>query len=424
MKQGLNALGLALATTSMLAGVPVASAQTADDMFGRSRNVAVQARPRPDYEAAGVRAGAFLAYPKIDVTGEYNDNIYARSSEVSDYILRIAPQLVLDSNWNQHFLTAYIQGAVDRYADNEDENTEEFSLGASGRIDVSREVNVAGGADYINTFEPRSAPNAPDNAREPVEYDLAQAYLSATRTAGRIRLSGRGDVKSFDYQDGRNGAGGVIDQDYRDRDVLSATGRIEYAVSPDTAVFFQSVGNKREYDIDAPTQRARDSKGYELLAGANFELSNLVRGEVAAGYIEQNYERRIYEDVDGFSAKAQLEWFVSEITTISASAGRSVEDAANPGAGGMLLTSGNLRVDHELLRNVVLNGQLTYAEMDYRGIDREDETVGASIGATYLINRNVGVSAALSTTKTDSSGLQADDDYTINRLSLTLVSQF
>lgn len=423
MKQGLTALGLTLAASSAVISAP-AIAQSTGDMFSRSRNVAVQARPRPDYEAAGVRAGAFLAYPKVDVTAEYSDNIYARANEVSDYILRIAPELVLDSNWNQHFLTLYARGAADRYADNEDENTEQFSLGASGRIDVSRELNIAAGADYISTFEPRSAPNSPNNAVSPVEYDLAQAYVSATRTAGRIRLSGRTDIKSFDYEDGRNGAGGVIDQDYRDRDVISSTGRIEYAVSPDTAVFFQSVGNKREYDVDTPAQRGRDSQGYELLAGANFELSNLVRGEVAAGYIEQNYERRIYEDVDGFSAKAQLEWFLSEITTLSASAGRSVEDAANPGSGGMLVTSANVSLDHELLRNVILNGQLTFADMDYRGIDRTDETVGASIGATYLINRNVGISAALSTTKTDSVGLQRDEDYTINRLSVTLVSQF
>jgi hypothetical protein len=424
MKQGLTALGLTLATTSMMVGVPVASAQSADDMFGRSRNVAVQARPRPDYEAAGIRAGAFMAYPKVDLTAEYNDNIYARATEVSDYIFRIAPELVLDSNWNQHFLTMYVRGAADRYADNEDENTEEYSLGASGRLDVTRELNVAAGADYINTFEPRSAPNAPDNAVSPVEYDLTQAYISATRTAGRIRLSARLDGKGYDYSDGRNGAGGVIDQDYRDRDVVTATGRIEYAVSPDTAVFFQSIGNERDYDLDSPVQRERDSKGYELLAGANFEVSNLVRGEIAAGYIEQNYERGVYEDVDGFSAKAQLEWFVSEITTVNASAGRSVEDAANPGAGGMLLTSASIGVDHELLRNVVLNGRLTYADMDYRGIDRTDESVGASIGATYLLNRNVGINATLSTAKTESAGLQADDDYTINRLALTLVTQF
>ena len=245
MKQGLTALGMTLATTSLMVGAPTASAQSTADMFDRSRNVAVQARPRPAYEALGIRTGAFLAYPKVDVTAEYNDNIYARDSGVSDYILRIAPELVLDSDWNQHFLTMYVRGAVDRYADNEDENIEAYSLGASGRIDVARELNVAGGADYVSTFEPRSAPDSPNNAVSPVEFDVAQAYVSATRTAGRLRLLGRGDVRSFDYQDGRTGAGGVIDQDYRDRDVLSATGRVEYAVSPDTALFFQMVGNKR-----------------------------------------------------------------------------------------------------------------------------------------------------------------------------------
>ena len=109
---------------------------------------------------------------------------------------------------------------------------------------------------------------------------------------------------------------------------------------------------------------------------------------------------------------------------MTAFAGRSIEDSANPGAGGMLVSSAGVTIDHELLRNGVLSGRVSYSDMDYRGIDREDEMVGASLSATYLINRNLGITAALSTQKTDSRGLQADDDFTINRMTFTLVSQF
>ncbi len=67
---------------------------------------------------------------------------------------------------------------------------------------------------------------------------------------------------------------------------------------------------------------------------------------------------------------------------------------------------------------------MTLSRDDYEGIDREDTRVGFNLGGTYLINRNFGVNATLSTLDTQSDGAQRDQDFAVNKLAIALVAQF
>lgn len=420
---------IAAGSVALVGGAATAQTSAPDagvDNFSRSRNTSVQQRPRPDYEAPGMRAGGFLVYPRIELQVERNDNVYATDvNEVDDTITHIKPEISIESDWNQNFLSAYARGAFNRYVDYDGENTDEFGVGSTARIDVARGANIGLGADYTSSFEPRTAPDSPANAVSPTAVDTTQAYISGSRAAGYVKLSGRADWRSLDYDDGRTGAGTVIEQDTRDRDVVSVSGRVDFAISPETAFFVQATGNERTYDIPTtPTAPNRDSTGSEFVAGVNFEVSATVRGEISAGYIEQNFEEAAFEDSSGYGGRVQLEWFPSELTTVTVSGGRSIEDSATPGVGGLLSTNLSLGADHELLRNVILNGRLIWGRDEYEGIDREDTRFGVNLGGTYLLNRNLGVNATYSMMETDSSGARADIDFTVNKLSVALVAQF
>lgn len=421
-----SAGSLALVSGAASAQQIARASEAAVDNFSRNRNTSVQQRARPDYEAPGIRSGAFLVYPRLEVSAERNDNIYATATgEIDDTIAHVRPEIAIESDWSSNFLSAYARGSINRYSDNEDENTEEFGVGTAGRIDVSRQANIGFGGDYTSSFEPRTAPSAARNAVEPTALDTVQAYVSASRAAGYVKLSGRADYRSFDYEDGRTGAGTVIDQDNRDRDVVSISGRADVAVSPETAFFFQATGNAREYDIASTALVPnRNSSGSEYLIGASFEAGALARGEVAVGYIEQNFDEAVFKDVSGFGARAQVEWFPSELTTVTLAGGRTVEDTPTAGTGGFISNNASIGIDHELLRNVILNARVTLSRDDYEGIDREDTRVGFNLGGTYLINRNFGVNATLSTLDTQSDGAQRDQDFAVNRLAIALVAQF
>ncbi|KRA64522.1 hypothetical protein ASD89_20715 [Caulobacter sp. Root656] len=411
-------------TASFGQALDSAQARTTD-LFARDRSVAVLDRPHPEYEALGVPVGAFALFPRLQIDAEHTDNVFAvETGPVSDLAFHARPSATINSNWSRHQVNAYVRGDFIRNDKYKTENANNWSIGGTGRLDVVRDFNIALGADYIKAIEPRTSSNTAVSARDPIRYDQAQAYLSTSRIVGRTKLTVRGDVQSYNYKDGFDLNGTVIDQDARDRINSSLQGRADYAVSPATAVFVAVTGNKRNYDTGTVATPTRDSTGYELLTGVNFELGAVVRGEVAVGYISQSFDNAAYSDIHGFGSRTRLEWFPTELTTITATASRAIEDAGVIGAGGYLSTDLGLNVDHELLRNVILSASVKYANDDYNGIDREDDRTEFALGANYLVNRNLGLTLRYYHTKQSSDGINSGPNYTVNRVSLSLTTQF
>lgn len=411
-------------TASFGQALDSAQARTTD-LFARDRSVAVLDRPHPEYEALGVPVGAFALFPRLQIDAEHTDNVFAvETGPVSDLAFHVRPSATLNSTWSRHQVNAYVRGDFVRNDKYKTENANNWSIGGTGRVDVMRDFNIAMGADYIKATEPRTASNTAVSARDPIHYDQAQAYLSTSRIVGRTKLTVRGDLQSYNYKDGFDLNGNVIDQDARDRVNSSLQGRVDYAVSPATAVFVAVTGNKRDYDAGTVATPTRDSNGYELLTGVNFELGAVVRGEVAVGYISQSFDNAAYSNIDGFGSRTRLEWFPTELTTITATASRAIEDAGVIGAGGYLSTDLGLNVDHELLRNVILSASLKYANDDYNGIDREDDRTEFALGGNYLLNRNLGLSLRYYRTKQSSDGVNSGPNYTVNRVTFSLTTQF
>lgn len=399
--------------------------------FQRDRNVSVRQRPHPGYEALGLREGAFMVWPKITTTVEYNDNIFATGQDtVSDTIWHVTPEIDLTSNWSRHELDAYVRSTINRYSSNTSENTNDYSVGANGRLDVLRTAQITAGGDFSRLTEPRtSAPSqALGTLSHPTQYELLSAYLSGAREFNRLRLSARLDARNFTYT---NRSGNPQQHD-RDRLLTIYTGRADYAVSPDTAVFLQIAANNRDYRLSAtpsvlatyPGFQSRDSKGVEALVGANFEVSALARGEIGVGYIKQSFDNATFKDISGFGARAQVEWFPTQLTTVTFTGSRTIEDAGIIGASGYLSTNLGAQVDHELLRNVILSANASYGNDDYKGIDRQDKRYGAGISGTYLLNRSVGVTVGYNYFKQNSRGAAGSGDFDVNKIGATLTLQY
>ena len=395
------------------------------NMFARDRSVAVLDRPHPEYEALGTSVGAFSLFPRLQLDAEHSDNVFAvETGPVSDWAFHARPSAVLNSNWSRHELNGYIRGDLVRNDKYRSENANNWAVGGTGRVDVIRDVNIAAGVDYINAVESRTSSNTAVSAREPIRYDQAQAYLSASRIAGHTKLTARGEIQAYDYKDGTDLNGVRLDQDTRDRVNSSLQGRADYAISPATAVFVAITGNKRNYEVGSVDTPTRDSSGYELLTGFNFELGAVARGEVAIGYVNQSFDNAAYGDISGFGSRTQLEWFPTELTTLTATASRGIEDAGVVGAGGYLSTDFGLRIDHELLRNLILSASAKQVNDDYNGVDRDDDRTELAVGANYLVNRNLGLTLRYNRTKQSSDGVSSGPNYTVNRITFSLTTQF
>lgn len=427
MRQKILSTGVVL----MLFGANDASAQALRsaqdaqiDLFLRHRAVAVRDRPQPAYDPLGIRAGGFTAFPRLQSGVVHDNNIFAAEGDRQPATtLRLTPEIVVRSNWSRHAFETRARAEIDRNLDFDSENTTDWSLGGAGRLDVARGVDITLAADYARDHEARTAAGAGPGARRPITFDLASTSLAATRSQGRLRLSAKAAVLRYDYRNGLSAAGAVIEQDDRDRTVARLTGRADYALSPATALFFQVARDDRNYRKVAGSPE-RSSSGHEALAGVDFELGALIRGEVAAGYIRQDFQDAAYGDLDGFGGRARLSWFPTQLTTLTATAERSVEDTGVIGSAGALRTDVSIGADHELLRNLILTAEAARSKDGYNGLDRTDTRFVASFSAIYRLNRRYGLTAGLAYLDQSSSGTAAGPNYRSTRLSIAVVSQF
>lgn len=431
----LSALAAATAMTAMFVPMTMVFAQTArgslnasteaQGNFARDRNISVRQRPHPEYDALGIRSGAFVVFPEVTGLVEYNDNIYgAADGPLDDFIFRVQPQVTMNSTWSRHYVEAFARGSINRYNDYTTEDNEEYSFGGNGRLDFFRGTNVNLGGDYNRITEPRTSSNTAVGSVDPIQYDLTQFNVAGSREFNRMKLSARGDYRKFDYDDGRTASGVSLEQDDRDREITVFMGRADYALSPATAIFVQGSVNKRQYRLKPPAAVIdRDSDGYEALAGANFELTALVRGEIAAGYISQKFDNVARDKINGLGARAQVEWFPTQLTTVTFTGTRSIEDAGIVGSTGYLSTNVGAQVDHELRRNIILSGQVNYGHDEYDGIERTDKRWTAGLSGTYLLNRRLGVVARYNYFDQTSSGV-GSRAFQVNRVSVGLTGRF
>jgi len=422
-------LGVLLGGALLLMAVPALAQQAAPDapsqsMFVRDRNISVSQRPRPGYDAVPIAMGGFTGLPKLDLGVESNDNVYASTSNKhSDIVFTADPEFDLASRWSRNEVQAYARSMTRQYDKYTAESTTDWQVGGAGRLDIGHGGLLAG-ADTGEFTEPRFSPNAIFATAKPVRYGLTNAFLGATQELNRIRLTARYDYSDFDYHNGASPTGGFVLQDDRDHTLSTVTGKAEYAVSPATAVFIDASYDQHRYRLTPLSVAAnKNSQGSQVNIGANFDLTNVARGEVEVGYLSQNFTAHV-GTISGLSAKGKVEWFPTQLTTITLNGSRGLLDSAALGSPMYVAESVGLQADHELLRNFILTGRVGAEYDTYQGVDRKDRDTSGSITAKYLINRMVGVNLSYLYLNQDSSGTAKASKYTVNRITLSTTLQF
>jgi hypothetical protein len=358
------------------------------------RGETVTSRRRPELEPLGIGVGGFLLRPAIAVEEMYNSNIFATdTAEEGDFITRVLPALILESNWSRHILRLRADADLGFYADNSAEDYIDYRAGAEGRLDIDRDAWLTASADYRHLHEDRGSPD--DVAGDgPTEFDTILVTGGYYQTLGRFRTRLVGTFENLDFDDVDALGGGLINNDDRDRIEAEGTLRVGYEIVPDYEAFVQGSYNVRDYDD--PVDDAgfnRDSDGFGIVAGLRVDFGGITFGDFFAGYRQQDYDDPAFGTLSGLDAGAMLTWNVTPLTTLVGGVRRTVEETTSAGSGGFFGTEFSLRVDHELLRNLVLGLDGRYVVRDYDGIDRSDDYFELGFDALYMMNRNLYLSA-------------------------------
>lgn len=409
----------AIAATAFYSA-PIVSAGAQDLEIVDNRNVSVRERARPGYDPVGVRAGAFTVFPEASITGTFDDNIFATdTSTESDFITTLAARVSAVSNWSRHALNLRAGLSQQLYAENTDEDRFDWDVGADGQVDITRDTSFEAGLNYAQLHEDRSAPNAIGLASEPTEYSLFAADVALNHRFNRITSRVGATYADYDYDTVPLVGGGALNQDFRDREQYTQFVRLGYDVSPDTNLYVQGTLNQREYDQKPPAVALnRDSDGYAVVGGADFRLTNLAQGGVYAGYQSQEFDDPTLSDIDGLAYGANIDWYVTPLTTIRLEAASTIEETITAGASGFTDSSVGLRIDHELMRNIIIGGSASFSNQDFEGVVRDDDTIRAGASVDYLLNSNL--SLRLGYNYTDRDSTVPTLDFTRNEVGLTL----
>ncbi len=409
--------------------VPLSQAMAQDDaallrdgLYTRDKNVSVRQRPKPEYAPAPVRVGAFLFAPAIGASVEANDNIFAtNTNKTSDTIIHVVPSLSGQSDWNRNQVSAYARAVGSYYTGHSSENTTDFDVGAAGRLDADRHLGFAAGFDYQRDTEPRTSSSSPVLAAHPVRYSSVSGFVEGTKEFNRLRLTGKGSIEDFTYDNTSTSTGVTVFERDRDHTVTTGGLKAEYAYLPDTGLLASLVVNNRDYRNALPGEVLRNSDGYELTVGSNFDLTHLLRGEVLVGYLSQSYNSALFKDVTGFAVRGKVEYFPTQLTTVTLSASRTVQDSGLFGVGGYFSTNVTAQIDHELLRNLIVAGSVSYGYDDYQNYGRIDKRLNFTLGADYLLNRDFSLNLTYMHQNQDSSGINHGVTFDVNRVLLSVV---
>lgn len=400
-----------------------AAAQYLDPMprVPLDRDIPVANREPPGYEAPGIPLGGFTLHPQVRGMAVYSDNVFASETGAEDDIaFRIAPSLRLSSGWSRHSLQLRLASEIDRYASLTSENSERYDADAVGLVEAGSDTILRARVRWQKLQEARSSQNSFTQTLEPIRYEMLTGAAGITQDLGRLRLSVEGAGVKTDYANARNLAGGLIDTRARDNTTLSVRARAEYQQSPSVGYFVQGTFNDRDFEAASAFRPKRDSKGYELLAGISFELSALARGEVGVGWLKQSFDDPFYRDSSNLGLNGRVLLFPSRLTTVTVEADRRVENSGNPASGAYLSTEAEVRIDHELLRTLIIGASAAYQKDQFNDIDRDDKRWALGLRAEYRLTRNLALEATASHLDVSSAGIDRYRSYNENRVLLGL----
>jgi hypothetical protein len=410
-----------------LAGVVVTGGLSAQELgtlqqppeYSRGRNATVLERPKPGWDPIPMHVGAFYVYPEVALlAGATSNQKKAPSGEESDTFFRVRPGVRIASNWSRHGVGVDAWASRQIYAKAKEDNSTDYNISGRGRLDIVRDFYLDLEASHARLLNSRLDPEVPADTIEPIYRTQDTASLRLVRTVSRMQLAFAATAQKDDFGLIDRPAGGTYNFNMRDRDYVSYGGRVTYAVSPDFAVFGAVLSDKAERPNS--TVGSLDAKSASVVGGANFDLSNLARGEIAVGYLRQVYDRPGAKTDSGVAVNTELQWFPTQLTTVSLAGSRRTAPSFDIESPGGIDKSVSIGVDHELLRNVILSGRASYVDTDFAIIDRRDKQARLGAGASYRMNRNLRFDLGYNYTDQQSRGFNARRSFKDHTVSLTL----
>jgi hypothetical protein len=342
----------------------------------------VYQRPRPDYDALGIRLGSFYAHSQLGIGVGYDDNVFADDDQkIGDAVGTLAPAVRVRSDWSNHLLGFQANGNIQRYLDETSENRETGGATVFGRLDITSRDTLFGSAGFRHEVQGREDPENRGGGLSPLNRSTQVLGYTHQFSTLNWRMNFRHQRLEYD-----NNA-----DDDRDRDEYGGGTRLTYALSPRVAPFVEA--GVRFSDFDENVGLDRDSRSVAIGVGSRILITEVLLAELSVGAQHTDFDDPTLESSITPALRGELIWNITPLTSVIMEAFRIESSSAQAGTAGRIDTGAGLRLEHELLQNLLVFGSAAYLNEDYLDTNRNDDRFRAAIGGEFMVNRNLSFGA-------------------------------
>ncbi len=268
------------------------------------------------FEAIGTTYGSFLFRPAVEVTRGYDTNPARTMRAHGSWFELVAPQLMVNSLWSRHELTATLRGAYWNYDTFDRMSRPLVDTKVNGRYDVTSLARVeVEGRYYLGTDAPGS-PNVQADLKWLPIYHQVGGTVGFGQRINRFDFIGRLGGDRTTYTDSHFEDGQVRSNADRNFERYFTVGRINYELSPGIVPFTEFNADTRVYDlyIDSGGDH-RNSQGVSGKIGSSFLVLGTLTGEASVGYQRRRYDDYKLPSFGAYLVDASLIWTMNALTT-------------------------------------------------------------------------------------------------------------
>jgi hypothetical protein len=430
-------LARAAALTAGILGARGAHAQYVPNYFpagvpgyGESLGVTVVSRVKPLYEEAGMRIGSFIIHGDLDESVGYNSNVLGFSGSPGSAVVETAPSISINSDWSRNALGASFSVDDQRYLNTASQNRTDWNAAIGGAYTIGRgDLTLA--YSHANEHESPTDIGAPPTGT-PIPYTDDDFRTSYTFDLGRVKIT-----PNFEYSLYRFGTADVIgqpaNQSFRDSNIAQGGAAFRYELSDQRSLLLVFQGINATYIHPQANQLSLNSTSGLVLAGIDYQYNGVWRYQFLAGVEARHFSASQFGTRVAPIVKAAVIWTPTGLTTVTGTLLRTLDEPIEEGTSGFTYNSAELRLDHELRRNVLLNGELGTKIAQYQQGGGTQTQYYASVGASWLLNRRMRLGLQYTFTRQNSSsgaenttplasnfGALINGDYSQNLIMVTL----
>lgn len=364
--------------------------------FAQDNNpfIPIEDRSRPDFESTPITAGRLEIIPIIAADIEYVDNLFATDlAPVSDTVLTITPGVTIRDRREDRALSLQVSTGYETYLNNQVDDRFLVNARASGRFGLGTSTRPFAGFNVSRNDTRGQGTTNFSEAAQPLKLTTYGGNLGLQQDVGDFTITGEGRYKSTEYSGDLTFDGVTFDSGLRDFESYTGRGRVAFSRDRNHSFYLEGTYNRRDYSGTAGASGLpidllldRSSDGASIRAGYARRLTGVLQLDVNVGYLDQQFDNPVFENVSSLSFDANLFWNPTRLTTVQGRASRIIDETSDPLFNGLLRTEFAVAVQHQLRRNVILGSEVQLATIDIGNQASDGSEFSLSGFARYLVS--------------------------------------